>query len=183
MRNLVPPEFTIGESLAWEKSFSLYPASEWTLTYYFRGAGPGFNAVATADGDTHVLAVAKTATAAATAGRYSFQAFAEKGTEKILVDAGDIMAYATLATLDTTEEVDPRSEAQKILDVIDARLSGDISRGVMEYQIGDRQLKRYSLKELVEVRKMYAGIVARERRALSPDGLFKNHHVRFRRPQ
>lgn len=181
MRTSVPKEFTIGESLAWEKSWADYPASEWTLTYYFRGVGAGFNVAATADGATFAVAVAKTVTATAAAGAYKFQAFVEKGSEKILVDSGDITAIQSFASLPIDEEIDPRSDAKKMLDVINARLSGDVSRGVLEYQIGDRELRRYSLAELRDLRSHYAGIVAREE-SRKRGGLFKNHYVQFRRP-
>jgi hypothetical protein len=50
---------TAGVTWKWKKTFSDYPASEWTLTYYLRKNGAtatSFNA--TADGDTHLVTVA-----------------------------------------------------------------------------------------------------------------------------
>jgi hypothetical protein len=182
-RTTVPADFTIGESLAWKKSFSLYPADSWTLKYYFRGAGAGFDVTATADGTDFLCTVPKTATAACAAGRYSYQAFAEKSAEKILVDAGEITAIASLADLTTEEEFDGRSEIKKTLDAIDARLKGDVSKGVLEYTIGDRQLKRYSLKELADLRGVYARLYAAEVRAARGGGILKQNYVRFSRPR
>ena len=54
-----PEKVTAGVTWKWKKTFSDYPASEWTLTYYLRKNGAtatSFNA--TADGDTHLVTVA-----------------------------------------------------------------------------------------------------------------------------
>lgn len=165
MRNSVPTKFSKGESLSWEKSFSLYPATDWTLIYYFRGAGTGFDAAATADGTNFLVTIAKTVTAAMTAGNYSFQAFVEKDDEKICVDAGDVIVTQGFASLETSETLDNRSQVKKILDAIDATIEGKASLDQLEYEIGNRRLRRYAMDDLLKLRDTYAKLYAAEIRA------------------
>ncbi|HEY8562802.1 MAG TPA: hypothetical protein VIL74_20660 [Pyrinomonadaceae bacterium] len=187
MRSAVVKEFTIGESLSWEKSFSDYPASDgWTVTYYFRGAGTGFDVVGTASGDDFEFTVAGTVTAGCAAGKYYYQAFATKGSESFLVDKGEANVLTGFGSVATGTTVDNRSEVKKTLDAIDARLQGDVTRGVLEYTIADRQLQRYSLKELAELRKVYASLYAQELQAENAKkggSLIKNHYVKFNNPR
>jgi hypothetical protein len=187
MRETAPKEFTVGESLEWTVSFDDYPASDgWILTYYFRGAGTGFNASAAADGDDHLIEVAKTATAALTAGKYSYQAFAELGEAKVLVDVGEAIVKESLAALSTGTAYDARSQVKIILDNIDAMIAGKATLDQQEYSIGTRQLRRIPLPDLIALRKEYARLYAAEQRAekLKNGGsLIRNHKVRFRNPR
>ena len=73
-----PEKVTAGVTWKWKKTFSDYPASEWTLTYYLRKNGAtatSFNA--TADGDTHLVTVAAATTAAYASGIYDFIGWAQ----------------------------------------------------------------------------------------------------------
>jgi len=59
VKNFEPDKLTAGVTWKWERSFSDYPASEWTLTYYLRKDGATATSFsATADGDTHLVTVA-----------------------------------------------------------------------------------------------------------------------------
>lgn len=184
MRKTVPKNFTVGESLAWEKCFADYPAAEWTLTYHFRGPGQGFDATAAADGDRFVLSVSKNSTDKLSPGVYRFQAFAAKGDERVLVDSGPVEVLASLAGLEIGEEFDSRSPVKRILDALDALVEGKASRDQLEYTIGDRQLKRYSMTEVMTLREHYAKLYAQELRrenAKKGGSLVKTHRVRFGR--
>ncbi len=163
-----PPEIVIGETLEWEKDFDDFPADEWTVTYYVRGPGVGFDIAGTADGTTHVFTVPTgTSDDITVAGLYHFQAWAVKGSEKHLADSGTTKAIASLATITpATTTYDGRSEAKKILDAIDALMLGKASIDQQSYTIGTagstRTLSRIEPSELLELRKYYAAIVARE---------------------
>ena len=186
MRYSVPKEFTIGESLTWTKSFADYPASDgWVVTYYFRGAGTGFNAAGASDGDDHLFEVATATTGAMTAGKYSYQAFAELDGEKVQVDFGEVTVKASLSATLTTATFDGRSAVKIALDAIDALIAGKATLDQQEYTIGNRQLKRYTPTELVKLREHYAALYAQEVRAENAKkggSLLKTHRVRFRRP-
>jgi hypothetical protein len=163
-----PREIQIGETLEFEKDFDDFPADEWTVTYYVRGAGTGFDAAGTADGTTHSFTVLATTTANLTAGNYYYQALAVNGAEKHLVDEGYALAKASLAVLTTATTYDGRSTAKKIVDAIDALMSGTATADQKSYKIAgvgaDRELERLSMEELLAARKFYALIVSAENR-------------------
>jgi hypothetical protein len=181
-----PTEITIGETLEFVKEFHDFPADEWTVTYYVRGAGPGFNVAGTADGIAHRFTVATTTTDTLTAGSYYYQAFATKGSEKHKVDEGSSIAKASLAALTTSATYDPRSPAKQIVDAIDAMMKGKATADQKRYKIGaagsERELERLSMSELIEARKYYATIVNAENRKKSRRP-FKTIGVQFEDPQ
>ena len=187
MRSTVPTILTPGESLTWEKSFADYPASDgWELVYYFRGAGAGFDVAATADGDTFELAVAAEDTEDLIAGRYYYQAFVELDSERVLVDEGEITVRASMSEIESADAYDGRSQVKIILDNIDALIAGKATLDQQEYTIGNRQLKRYPIADLIALRKEYAGLYAQEIRAANArkgKSPFKKYYSRFTRPR
>lgn len=168
----VPNPITLGETLEWEKDFNDFPADEWTVTYYFRGAGTGIDVAGTADGTTHVFTVAATTTANMAAGRYDYQAVAVNGTEKHIVDEGLVTVRPSLAALTTGTTYDGRSTAKKILDAIDALMQGKAALDQQKYLIAtgvpgftsQREAERIQPTELLELRKYYAALVVAENR-------------------
>ncbi|HEV2706251.1 MAG TPA: hypothetical protein VGV59_10030 [Pyrinomonadaceae bacterium] len=177
-----PREIVAGAQLEWTKELDDYPASEWTLTYYCRGTGTGFDAIAVADGDTHVLTVPAADTAAMTPGVYYWQAWVEKGGEKFVVASGQVTVKKGFASVATGVAVDERSQAKKILDAIDAMMLGKATLDQQEYQINNRALKRIAPERLLELRKYYAGLYATERRRARVRAgrtLFQTVNVRF----
>ena len=176
-----PAEITPGETLEWTKEFDSFPASEWTLKYYFRGAGQGLDAVATADGETHIVLVPAASTASLVAGAIYWQAWVEQGAEKHLVESGQATVKPSLAALAEDATFDGRSDVKRILDAVDAMIAGKATRDQQEYQIGNRMLRRIPLADLINLRKHYAGLYAKERRRAG--GLFiRNIETRFDEP-
>jgi hypothetical protein len=181
-----PTSITAGETLKWTKDLGDYPASDYTLKYYFRGGGAGFDATANANGDTHEIEVAATTTAPLAAGTLYWQAWVEKDDEKYVVDAGQVEVKPGLAALAAAETHDGRSKAKVILDAIDDMVEGKATRDQQEYTIGNRMLKRIPIPDLILLREKYAQIYARERRTerLKQGAPFlKNIHMRFREPR
>jgi hypothetical protein len=182
-----PTEIIAGETLNWTKSLPDYPAAEgWTLKYYFRGAGAGFDVTATADGDDFSVTVSATTTAAMTAGAYYWQAEISLSSEKHIVDSGQATVKPALAAVASNVVFDGRSRVKKTLDAIDAMLDGKATLDQQEYMIGNRSLKRIPIPDLIALRTHYAQMVSRERRAekLSQGAPFlKSVHVRFRQPR
>jgi hypothetical protein len=166
------PEITIGTTLEWEKDFEDFPADEWTVTYYFRGAGPGFDVVGTADDTTHVFTVDAETTADLVAGRYDYQAIAVQDAEKHLVDEGTRVVNASLADLEAQDSYDPRSKNQQILDAIDSLMQGKAAVDQQKYLIAtgvpgfssQKEAERIDPIALLALRKYYAQLVASERR-------------------
>lgn len=163
MRTTLKTQFSAGESLAWEKTYSDYDASDgWVLTYYFRGTGTGFDIEATASGSKFVIVVPSTATETMVAGQYSYQGFVEKGTERIQVDSGTVQVFPSLVGSDVSATFDGRSEVKKILDAIDATIAGKATSDQLEYTIGNRQLRRYEFKDLILLRDKYQNLYNQE---------------------
>jgi hypothetical protein len=180
-----PREIAIGETLEWTKDLEDYPASLWTLTYYFRGAGPGFDAVATADGDAHAITVPASTTANLVAGAYYWQAWAVSGSEKHMVDSGQATVKQGFNTVTTSTTVDRRSKVKKILDAIDDLIAGRAVKDVQQYMIGNRQLMHIPAEQLLSWRRYYAQLYANEqRRAKAKKGrpFFSNINVEFTKP-
>ena len=184
-----PREIVIGITLKWTREFCDYPASEYSLTYYFRGAGQGFDAAATPDGDSFAVTVAAATTAEMSVGTYYWQAVATKDGETFVAGEGEARAVASLAAVAATVAVDGRSPAKKTLDAIDAMIAGKATLDQQEYMIdtgaGARSLKRIPVADLIELRKTYARIVARERRrdrVRRGGTLFSSVKMRFDEP-
>jgi hypothetical protein len=163
-----PLEITIGETLEFEKDFADFPADEWTVIYYLRGAGTGIDIAGTPDGTTHCFTAPTTDTDNLTAGLYYYQAIATKDGEKHKVDEGTTTAIASLAALNTSNTYDGRSNAKKIVDAIDAMMDEKATADQKRYKIGaagsERELERLTMSELLEARKFYAKIVNAENR-------------------
>jgi hypothetical protein len=181
-----PSEFAIGESLAWSKSFADYSAADgWTLTYYFRGP-TNFDVVGTANGTKFDVNVATTVTANASAGVYFWQAWLSKGADKIRADSGRTTAVAGFPTV-SAPGFDGKSDAEKLLDAIDALLEGKATVDQQEYTIGaggaQQQLRKIPIPDLLELRKHYAAIVAGERRKRNRRGLGRTIRVQFDPPR
>lgn len=171
MRETEPTVFTQGEALEWTKEFCDYPATLWTLQYRFRGVGTGFNADATADGDDYLVSVPTTDTAAMGVGKYQWQAWVTEladSTNKIMIAEGVATVRRGFSSTDTGT-VDLRTQAKQILDAIDATLLNAASNDQISYEIstpaGTRKISKMSRVELIDARKYYAGIVARENSA------------------
>ncbi|HEY0545309.1 MAG TPA: hypothetical protein VGC91_08045 [Pyrinomonadaceae bacterium] len=183
--NAEPPEITVGETLEWTKSLSDYPALTWSLSYYFRGAGKGFNTTAAAEGDDFHVTVDKSVTAEMSVGAYSWEAWVSDGSSEFMIARGETKVIQNLKTMAVTSTFDNRSQAKKILDAIDTLIAGRVPRDVQLYVIGNRQLQRIPVEQLIKLRETYSKLYAAElRRARVRKGktLFKTIDVRFDRP-
>ncbi len=184
--NTEPVEIVVGESLEWTKSLNDYPASAWTLTYYFRGAGKGFNSAATAEGDDFHVAVDESVTAEMSVGAYSWEAWVTDGSDHFMIERGETKVMQNLKTMAVTSTFDNRSQVKKILDAIDTLIAGRVPQDVHQYVIGNRQLQHIPVEQLIKLREAYAKLYAAElRRARVRNGktLFKTIDVRFDRPK
>ena len=158
----IPKEITRGLTATWKDSFADYSAATWTLTYHFRGASAGKDVVATADGADFVVNMLPAMTDDFAAGVYSFDAVVDDGTNKFLVASGFVNVRAGLSLVATNVPVETRTANQIILDKVRAMTSGSMDKNVQEYTINNRQLKHYTLTDLIELEKYYAQKVAQE---------------------
>lgn len=100
-------------------------------------------------------------------GLYRWAVRVTNGGEKVTANSGTI--YVDPDPADTS--VDARSHARKVLDALDATIEGRASQTDLETTFDDgRAIKRLSHKELVDMRKIYAGKVSAEERSAKGQG-------------
>lgn len=159
-----PAQLRVGDTWRWTRQLADYPASAWALIYAFKSAAGGFQVTATADGDTHAVAVAAATTAGYTAGAYTWIAWVEAGGEKYTVDSGSVELLPDYRAGSAASALDDRSHARKMLDAIEAWLESR-DPAVAEYEIAGRRMKYVPLAELVKLRNRYTAEVAAEKNA------------------
>jgi hypothetical protein len=181
-----PKEFATGETLTWRMTLPDFPPADgWTLTYYLRAVGGGFTQAAAVDGNTFLVTVPSTATTGLTPGPAALQGWVSKGSEKYQIVEMAVTIRQGLPSEDVAANYDPRSTAQKLLDAIDAILLDPKMLKVKMYTIAGRTMEWTSKTDLLALRKQYAQIVARERRAQRIKNgapLLKPIYARFNRP-
>lgn len=166
-----PSNFIAGDTLCWKRSLSKYPASGgWTLTYVLNSPTARIvvqSADITADGDAFKVVIPSTETAGWAPGSYQWVAAVQ------LPAAGDVPAQRftvalgrvviAIDLLDASAPQDTRSQNEKNLANVELMLAGRGGDGVQEYTINGRQLRRYNLSELTQLRSLFASMVRQER--------------------
>jgi hypothetical protein len=153
-----PAVLVAGDTAKWRRTLADYPANEsWVLTYTLVSAATRYTFTASADGASHLVAVAATTTATWAPGTYTWRAQVSKAGEVFTVGTGTFSVRPTFAAA-----TDGRSHARKVLDAIEAVIEGRATSEVGEYQIAGRQLKYIPVDELLALRDKYRGEVLRE---------------------
>lgn len=168
-RTTEPTILTQGERIEWTRTFTDYPANEWTVQYRFRGDSQGFNVDATANGTDHVAVIAAAASPVVP-GRYIWQAFATSVADPDdirCLDSGELMVRRGFSS--DTSAVDLRSDAKRTLDAINAAIRDTATRNHSMYRVqtsaGEQEIRRLTLVDLMAAQKVYSAIVARENAA------------------
>lgn len=156
---------TAGDSLSFTVSLADYPASAgWVLSYRLipRSSGTVLTFSATASGDDQVVALNAAATSTWAAGEYTSAAFVTKGADRFTIDSegGAVTIKPNLGTLNSA--LDLRSDAELALAAVRAKLKGKATDAVESYRINNRELRFYSLDELLRLETKLATDVARE---------------------
>lgn len=141
-----------------------------SLTYYLRanaaGEGVTANGVAYNSGWQTTLAVSTTTSM--DAGTWYFQAVATNLSDSTVIELGrgSFTVDPALSYSGTPGAYDGRSQIQKDLDAVQAAIRTIISGGaVSEYRIGNRNLKRFDLTELMQLESRLKAQLAREKKA------------------
>ena len=160
-------------------------SDSWTLKYFLRtnGDGEGHTSTGTAYQDGWEFNITTTDSALFDAGDWYWQAIATKGSEKITLGYGNLKVEAALEYSGTPGAFDGRSQAKKDLEAVQTAIRTLIAGGaVQEYKIGNRNLKRYDLPDLIQLEGRLKAEVKREDQAeLIANGLGnpRNMFVRF----
>lgn len=151
-----------GDTWAWTRAFSDYPAPTWTLTYTLINASAKITIAAAADGTNHLVTVLAATTAGYTAGLYSAAGRVTSGSESYTIWQGQIEILPNLAAATT---LDDRTHARKVLEAIEAVIEGRASSDQQAVTIGDRSIVKIPIAELLRLRDSYKLEVASEEAA------------------
>lgn len=158
-----------------------------SLAYYLRSniAAEGVTASGVAYNNGWKVTLAAATTAEMDAGNWYFQAVATNLSDSTIIELGrgSFAVEASLSYSGTPGAYDGRSQLQQDLDAVQAAIRTIISGGaVAEYRIGNRNLKKFELTELMELESRLKAQLAREKKAeLIANNLGNPHslYVRF----
>lgn len=183
----IPLKITAGDSVSWADfpfrdiwQNSVH-APDWTLKYAIRGAVT-LDLTAVGTGSEWWTSISAAQSNSLTPGVYFWQCFVEKGSERITVGHGQLEVLPNMAT--ASAGFDGRSQARRDLEAVQAAMRAMISGGaVQRYAIGNRQVDKMTMSDLITLESKLKTEVAREEKAQkiknglgNPDNLF----VRFR---
>ena len=171
----IPSEIRAGDTVKWRDNSSTdvfgneIKSDEWTLKYYLRtnAAPEAHTSTGTAFGTGWEFTLSATVTAEFDAGTWYWQAIATKGTETLTLGYGSLTVEASLSyTGPATPKYDGRTQAEKDLEAVQTAIRTLIAGGaVQEYRIGNRNLKRYELQDLIQLEGRLKAEVNREQMA------------------
>ena len=174
-----PSEIRAGDPWAWRREdLADYPATLWTLAYWFKNQNGGFQLSAAADGVYYAIDESSDDTEGLVAGSYSWQARVTNiadNTIRHVVDSGTLQVLPNLFVGAAADPLDGRTHAQKVLDAIEATIEGRATLDQLEYTIGNRSLKRMTVDDLLKLRAQYRREVSRA------SGVSDTTYVRFNR--
>ncbi len=151
----VPESLFAGDTFAWERDLADYPASAWTLKYYFDSELDSFEITAGAVGDLHTVSVVPATTKDYKAARYRWHARVDNATIFTTVDNG----WLVVSPDPIGDKTDWRSHARKMLDAIEATLEGQATKeqlDLISYSIGGTVNVSRDRKLLMEWRDKYS---------------------------
>lgn len=156
-----PGRVTAGDTVAWTKSLSDYPASAgWVLSYTLINSAAKITITATASGDDHAVSVAAATTASWAAGTYTWMAVVTKAAERYTLGTGSLVIAPNLAALSTS---DTRTSGKKALDAVNTLLENYGSKAYLQgYEINGRKMQFNTPGEFLAFRDKLKAEVARE---------------------
>jgi hypothetical protein len=187
----IPPLLRAGDTIQWRDDATTdnlgnpIDSSTWTLSYYlrFNAASEGATIVGTPYNTGWAFTIPSATSTNFDAGTWYWQALATYSTSKITLGSGTTTVEASLAYAGSPAAYDGRTQAQKDLEAVQAAIRTLLSGGsVKEYRIGQRNIKRYDLSELLQLEAKLKADVKREQAAeLMANGLGnpRNMYVRF----
>lgn len=157
-----PTRFRAGDTVAWTKSLSDFPADSWTLHYRFINQSHKIDATATASGSDHLVSIAAAVSALYVAGDYTWASWVTSGSERYTVEVGKITVLPDLAAV-TAPGYDSRSTTKKTLDLVDAALLAyGANAWTQSYQIAGRSMQFRSAGDFMAFRSRLQAEVLRE---------------------
>jgi len=187
-----PQTFRAGDYLQWRLPSTTdnfgepISSPDWSVNYYFRTNTDflGATAASSAYSDGFQFSLASNVTETFSVGNWFYQAVANTGgAKKQTIATGTFEVLPNLSfTGSTPEALDGRTQAKKDLDAIEATIRAISTGGaVQEYKIGNRDVKKYDLPDLIMLRDKLKAIVVREDKAqMIANGLGNPHNLYVR---
>lgn len=171
-----PDSVRAGDTIAWQKTLSDFPASSgWTLKYRLINAAGSIDIVASASGADHLVSVSATTSATWQPGTYQYQSYVTKAAERYTVAIGSVEILPNLAA--QVAGYDTRSTAKKTLEQLEAAHADYVSKGqgiTQRYTIQDREIWFRSAADIIKLMNYYRNLVAQEEAAAAiKDGVKK----------
>lgn len=145
----IPAKLTAGDTWAFTFSHGDYAAPTWDASIYFENATGTFSTTAADDGSDHAFTIAAATTAGKAPGRYKWSIRVSDGTSVYTVETGWTEVVADPAATGTH---DPRSDARRLLDALNATLLGRATSDQLAMSLNGRSISRTPLSELREWR-------------------------------
>ena len=187
----IPSEIRAGDTVKWRDDSTTdvfgneIKSDEWTLKYYLRfdKGNEAHTSTGTAFGTGWEFTISATDSTDFDSGTWYWQAVATKASETLTLGYGTLTVEDNLAYTSGPSAYDGRSQVKKDLEAIQLAIRTLIQGGaVQEYRIGNRNLKRYDLADLIQLEGRYKAEVKREEQAeMMANGLGnpRNMFVRF----
>ncbi len=164
----VPPKFRAGDTTKWTVTYADYPASSWSLIYYFkRPSEPTVEVRATASGDDFAVTISAQDSTQFKPGRWQWHAGAEKQSEgAIVAESGSVDVLPDPSAIDIKD-----SFAVKALALVEASLAGDLVTAQESISIAGVDITKMGISERFDLRDRLKAEVSRERtRAILKEG-------------
>ena len=147
----IPFQFSQGEKVTWDLASSVNFANEsvtngnYTCKYYLRSINGGsLTITGTNKGTGWTFVITSTQTSELESGKWQYQAVATQsgGTDNVTLERGVLTVDATLVyTGSNPGKIDLRTDAEKMVEKIEAALLAIVTNKAEEYTIGDRTFK------------------------------------------
>lgn len=158
----MPARIVAGDSLTLATPAGNYPAADgWTASLVLQpmAGGAPVTVAGTDGGAAWVFALTSAVSAALVKGGHRYLIAVSKAGERSSIAFGEVEVLANPAV-----QADQRSAARRALDTIDAVLEGRAGSADMKFVFEDgRQIEKMPHADLLQLRKHYARIVAREK--------------------
>lgn len=161
-----PLRAAAGDTWTWRWSHAEYPASAgWANSWRVVGDGVALSISSVAEGDGFLVTAPASATGALTIAARGLPAsligWVSKAAERFQVYSGQLFIQPNPATVTG----DLRGHATRTLAAIEAMLEGSASKDQRSIKIGDREIARIPIPELLSLRDYYANEARREHEA------------------
>ncbi|MEZ9525713.1 hypothetical protein [Enterovibrio norvegicus] len=174
---VIPTELQSGLSVSFRVSFPLFPAAEWVATLHLISLNSKVDITAKPDGDAFVFSATAAESAEWAAGQYSALIRVSKGDDVHQPVSQRLTVLPNLAAMDSH---DPRTDAEKALDAIQATLASRATSDQLKLSFGGRSLEKTPLSDLLKLEARFIRKVNSERRKKTGRGLLKLNRVRMR---